>query len=294
MDKRSRLLIGVFASAAGLALLGCGGPAPEVELPDVRGVALDVATDALEGAGFKNIEDEDHLQERSIFVASNWVVVEQVPAPGEPVPVDTEIQLSVAKIDDAGVAELLPAGSPVLVLLEDEAAEEELQRQKQEAVDVARAEEEAAEAAARAEEDAAAAAAELQGYAEQLDPAMRIGVQLVTGIADFANEVRGGTLDDWSFQLGADTAGDAGQALVDGLAMAGPPESAGRQAEYARLQGAADAIDRAADTLASARGSTRDSSLARFDEIWATAVPEWNSALSALYAGTTVTPPQVG
>lgn len=215
-----------------------------------------------------------------------------MPAPGEQVPVDTEIQLLVAKIDDAGVAELLPVGSPVLVMLEDEAAEKERQRQEQEAADVARAEEEAAEAAARAEEEAAAAAAELQGYVEQLDPAMRIGVQLVTGIADFANEVRGGTVDDWSFQLGADTAMEAGQALVDGLAMAGPPESAGRQAESGcrarrRRLTAPPTHWRAPAAQRETRrwlASTKSGQLP---------FPSGTSALSAHYAGTIVTPPQV-
>ena len=54
------------------------------------------------------------------------------------------------------------------------------------------------------------------------------------------------------------------------------------------------AIQRAACTLATANGATRDSFLARYEEIWATAVPQWNAALTALYAGTGITPPQVG
>lgn len=277
-----------------LALVGCGGPAPEVDLPDVRGVALDEAQDVLEEAGFARVEDEDHLEDRAIFMSSNWVVVEQSPAPGETIPTDTVVRLSVAKIDDAGVVDLLPEGSPVSIHLREQAAEDERRRQEQEAADATRAEQEAAEAAARAEEEAAVAAAELDDYVERLDPAMRIGTQLITGISDFANDVRSGSLDDFSFQLGSDTMMQTGEALVDGLAMGGPPESTGRQAEYERLEAAAEAIDRAADTLASARGATRDSSLARFDEIWATAVPEWNSALAALYAGTAATPPQVG
>lgn len=282
------------ATALVLALGACGGPAPEVDLPDVRGVALDEAQDVLEEAGFERVEDEDHLDDRAIFLTSNWVVVEQSPGPGETVPNDTEVRLSVAKIDDDGVLELLPQDSPVAVELQEEAAEDERRRQEQEAADAERAEQEAAEAAARAEEEATAAAAALEDYVGRLDPAMRVGTQLITGISDFAGQVRAGSLDDFSFQLGADTMMQTGEALVDGLAMGGPPEAAGRQAEYERLQAAAEGIDRAADTLASARGATRDSSLARFDEIWAPAVAEWNAALAALYAGTTVTAPQVG
>lgn len=276
-----------------LALSACGGPAPEAELPDVRGVALDEAEGVLEEAGFDRTVDEDHLEDRAIFMSSNWVVVEQSPAPGQKAPTDTEVVLSVAKIGDEDVVDLLPEGSPVAVELREEAAEDERHRQEQEAADAERAEQEAAEAAARAAEEATAAAADLQGYVERLDPAMRIGTQLITGISDFTGDVRSGSLDDFSFQLGADTMMQSGEALVEGLALGGPPESTGRQAEYERLEAAAEAIDRAADTLASARGATRDSSLARFDEIWAPAVAEWNAALVALYAGSTVTPPQV-
>lgn len=288
MSTRSKLTALIVLSLAGLT--ACGAPA-QVALPDVAGTQLDHAIESLRDAGFENVVSRDGLDDRMILMDSNWVVVGQEPAAVPNASVDTEVELLAMKKDDADVASRLPEGTPVRVELEEVAAAEEREVAEREAEEARRQEAEAAEAALRAEAEAAERATARQSYVEHLDPALRVANQMIGTIEEYAAVARVGGAESWEFQLGADSVIDLGAALVDGLAVGAPSSEFQLDVEYGRLQAAADTINRACQTLATAYGPTKQTSLERFDEIWDPALREWNESLKALYTGTSVSAP---
>lgn len=259
-----------------ILLAGCSEP-EMVSVPTVEGVSLDDAYEVLKDAGF-NVTHDDYFEDRAVFNRSNWVVIEQLPAADESASKGSDVQLNVAKIDDEGTAALLPEDSPVMAdaqaAAEDRAAEE------------ARVKDQQVSAAQQAE-------TAYQDYIEGIDPTMLRVTQSIGSVNEFADFVRVGIEDSSDFRLAADLIHESMTELVNGLDRVAPPANSGRGPAHDRLKAAAEDFLRAADTLASARGSTKDMSLARYDEIWADATEEWNSAIAYLYDGSGLTPPQV-
>lgn len=76
-----------------------------VELPDLTGLPLDEAKDQLNELDLDTEEYDTSEDDRSVWNDSNWEVIEQDPATGEEVELDTEIMLGVQKTDDDAQAE---------------------------------------------------------------------------------------------------------------------------------------------------------------------------------------------
>lgn len=114
---------------------------------------------------------------------------------------------------------------------------------------------------------------------------------MIGTIEDYAAVAREVGSESWECQLGADSVMDLGAALVDGLAVGAPGAEVQLDAEFERLQAAADAINRACQTLSTAYGPTKQSLLERYDEIGKPAIREWNKSLKALCAETSVSTP---
>lgn len=100
--------------ATAMVVAGCSASESEPpSVPDVTGLWLDDAHDALDTAGFEEFEDRDALGERVPWVDLNWAVVRQEPAADRSLRQSDSIVLYVAKPEDEGIRELLPASSPV-------------------------------------------------------------------------------------------------------------------------------------------------------------------------------------
>ena len=171
--------------ALGLAvplLSGCG---PTATMPNVVGMRLNAAHQAMEKVELKKFDDNDVVGPgRSIFVDHNWVVLAQSPAAGSSgVDTDTTIKLSVGKVDDSEIRGRLAADAPVIL---------ELAAEEKKAVDAQAAEDEA-EAARKAEQirqdaltkaaDQATMAKEISDYAAKIDK-LGLGVDAVTKLYD--------------------------------------------------------------------------------------------------------------
>lgn len=96
---------------AGLMLTGCGGTAKPaatatavavadetVTVPGVVGLTLDKAKDQLKELGL-DVESEDMVEGKSIFVAANWLVISQDPAKGSQVTKDSPVHLGVKSLE---------------------------------------------------------------------------------------------------------------------------------------------------------------------------------------------------
>lgn len=70
-------------------------------LPDVVGRSGDEARDILEEWGFEEIDFVDAVEDRTVWAASDWIVLEQSPEPGASTLTSTTITLSVRKQSDA-------------------------------------------------------------------------------------------------------------------------------------------------------------------------------------------------
>ncbi|OZE81409.1 hypothetical protein CH298_27020 [Rhodococcoides fascians] len=87
----------------------------------MTGLWLDDAHDTLDAAGFEKFEDRDALGDRVPWVDSNWAVVRQEPITDDNSSRQNDsVVLYVAKPEDEGIRELLPASSPVLAELEEQ------------------------------------------------------------------------------------------------------------------------------------------------------------------------------
>lgn len=90
-----------------LTLSGCGQDAP---VPDVVGMQLDKAHQALAAADFEDFEDEDFFEDRSILLDANWVVLEQDPTAGTSTGTGTTITLRAGKTAEEQAAEASQRG----------------------------------------------------------------------------------------------------------------------------------------------------------------------------------------
>lgn len=78
---------------AAVALAGCSEEVPPPNMPDVTGLTLDVALSDIERAGY---EGEPEILGGGLFGVleeANWVVCEQLPAPGEPLDVTPRLNV---------------------------------------------------------------------------------------------------------------------------------------------------------------------------------------------------------
>lgn len=135
----------MIAAITAVTLSGCG---PTFTAPDVVGMRLDDAHRAFEALGVDKFEDVDVVgDDRTAFFDRNWVVLKQVPAAGtKKVDEDETIRLEIGAVEDDGILERLPEGSPVAVELQREADAEAADRAAE-----AEVEEEAAKALAAEE-----------------------------------------------------------------------------------------------------------------------------------------------
>lgn len=81
----------------------------EGQVPDLLGMSLDEAEDKLDGEGFVDPDVHDVVDDRGVFIKSNWVVVSQDPAPGITAEKKTQLQLGIAKPGDDEFDDLLAA-----------------------------------------------------------------------------------------------------------------------------------------------------------------------------------------
>lgn len=120
-------------------LVGCGSD--PVEVPDVVGMRLDDAKDALTAAGFEETSAEDVVGNSSPFRTSTWAVLEQEPAAGQRVDLDTKIRLGSGPLDKAATKEGLPADSPAMALIlaaERKSADEQARKDVEDRADAER------------------------------------------------------------------------------------------------------------------------------------------------------------
>ena len=83
------------------------------------GLGLDDARVTRDAGGCEEFEDRDALGERVPWVDSNWAVVRQEPAADRSLRQSDSVVLYVAKPEDEGIRELLPASSPVLAQINE-------------------------------------------------------------------------------------------------------------------------------------------------------------------------------
>lgn len=102
---------------AGLAFVGCSAEEMEayqaeqetadaseteelIELPNLTGMNLADAEDELDDLELATDEHDVSEDDKSVWSSKNWEVVDQDPAAGEQVEIDTEVLLGVQKIED--------------------------------------------------------------------------------------------------------------------------------------------------------------------------------------------------
>jgi len=83
------------AVLAVLLLAGCAAPSPGPTIPDLTGVAGNVARDQLTASGYE--VEFDAGPDDSVWMASNWIVQSQSPAAGAVVPLGATVTLSVVR-----------------------------------------------------------------------------------------------------------------------------------------------------------------------------------------------------
>lgn len=210
----------VGAVVGGLALAGCG---PTITAPDVVGMRLDAAHQAFEKLEVTEFEDKDGIEDRSIFLDNGWVVLKQKPAAGtKDVGTGTTIELTVAKVGDKQIRDLLPADAPVIVELEKAEAAEERQQLEE------------AEAEAKAKADAAAEAAKEKAASATSDREDARGYTSVVGpiVEEFNSNLGRYDQTAAAVRAGGGNEVTAGQALSaveyykigrDGIANLAPP-----------------------------------------------------------------------
>jgi hypothetical protein len=248
---------------------------PTTPTANVVGLALDKAHQKLEGLGFKKFDDRDYFENRSSWVESNWVVMEQRPTPEQHGDTGSKIVLMIGKIDENRTIDLLPEDSPV-----KQAALKK--RANKAAV-------EAAKSKAAAEKRAKARVA----YINRVDPALGLAQNTLLEIGKLGGEVRSGKVKGGAINdnvMGATTALDL---LKSSLELLPPTDDTGLSQAHRDLLGGIDKYHQAASTLLSAEGASRVGALERFDTVITEAHKAWNDALAATYADTNIKPPLV-
>ncbi|WP_366942172.1 PASTA domain-containing protein [Gordonia sp. (in: high G+C Gram-positive bacteria)] len=231
-----------------------------VEVPDVIGYQLDKAHDKLKEAGFDKFNDVDVIKDRSIFIDANWVVLKQSPEGGKQAETGKKIRLEVAKIDDKGIIDRIPAGSPIGIRLRD----------RQDAATASQQAQSASEKAA------------VTKYIRTIDPRTRqfrsvIEVTLLQSLRNGIEASGTVTQSDMSSINDFDKAMTLYWQLFENV-----PKSINGAADG--IQGAIEEFQRAARTLSSAEGPHARDSLDQFDRIFAGARTKYNSNLTKLYA----------
>jgi beta-lactam-binding protein with PASTA domain len=152
-------------------LTACG---PSVTLPNVVGMRLDDAHRAMEKIEVENFDDDDAIEDRTIFLDSNWVVLEQSPAAGtKAVDTGTTVKLSVGNEDDEEVLQMLPDDAPFVVELAKQAADDKAEQDAAYAEQAKEDADQAVEDAKNVGQNAPAAAKQLDAYMDLIDTSAR-------------------------------------------------------------------------------------------------------------------------
>jgi hypothetical protein len=274
-----------------VVLTGCG---QDASVPDVVGMQLDKAHQALAAADFEEFEDEDFFEDRSILLDANWVVLEQDPSAGASIGTGTTITLRAGKIDEDRAIDLLPDDSPVLAEIRAKEAEREPKQAKEAEEKAARAAEEQAEDNAQRAKDQAARATAILGYVNTVDPVLRLAQGDLRQIQIVGQEVRSGKLSGDALLVEVAGAKVALGKYRNELTVRTPDDDAGRNQAHAALLASLATFEQAALTLLSADGPDRAGTLQRFDDVYASARESWNAALTAAYDSTPVPVPLLG
>lgn len=272
---RKGVLVAMLAASA-IVLSGCGTDTASV--PNVTGYRLDAAHNVLKEAGFEKFEDVDAIGSRSSLMDSNWVVLDQSPEADEEVDPKTKVRLGIAKPGDDGVYDRLPVGSPVYEEIQTQRARDEEQSRQQKKRD----EERSRQQDAQDKKD-------VSEFVDRIDPAARIALNAIADLNDKAAKIaaQGGLAAVDSYNI-ADTKSALGT-YWDMLEDA--PSTINDSADS--VQEAIRTFQQAADTLKSAEGAASSSSIARFEQLYSSARIKYNSGLTAMYRGTSVSPPTV-
>jgi hypothetical protein len=276
--QRTTQTIPTAALVLSLLLAGCGSD--PIALPAVAGLRLDDAHNALRDQGFEEFSDVDAIEDRQPLLDSNWVVVEQIPAAGERIDADQLVTLRIAKPEDEGIREMLPADSPVLAEIRTKDAERD-----------AAAEEDRREQQEQDRNDAAERARAAQAYAEQIDPAARLAVAAILELRNFRDAVASGNEPYESVAQYVSSFESTMNSYANILDQRDSPEFLKVTVEEA--YSAIKYFILAAQTLYSVTGPTSAASIQRFTEVYDLAVRAYNPAISSLYDGTQITPPLV-
>ncbi|MBY6676540.1 PASTA domain-containing protein [Rhodococcus sp. BP-332] len=268
----------ITAAAISLSLLLAACGSDPVEVPRVAGLRLDDAHNALRDGGFENVEDVDALNDREPLMDSNWAVVQQTPSAGEQFDPEDVVTLRIAKPEDEGIREMLPADSPVLAEIREADAQRdalaEADRREQEAKDRA---------------DAIEQTRETKSYTEKIDPAARLAQAAIIELRSFRDALSSGSESYASVGPYVSSFGNTMDSYASILDQRDPPDSVTERVDG--LRGAVESFTLAAQTLYSATGATASESFQRFSDVYATAVSKYNFEMQLLYAGTQIEPP---
>lgn len=231
-----------------LALVARGSD--PVEVPKVAGIRLDDAHNVLKDAGFKEFEDIDAISDRRPLVDANWVVVEQIPPPGDRMDQKDSVTLKIAKPEDEGIREILPQDSPVLAKI----------RERDAAAERRKAEDER-KAAEKERKDAGQRLADSKSYVGNVDPATRLAKAAIDELLVFGEDVSAGrapVLDIVSYKQAFQRSMDSYIAILEGRDLPDHLEGA-----VSDISESVDGFGYYLETLYTAVGSTAESSIVR-------------------------------
>lgn len=277
MESRRPWSVGIAFAIASASVLLVGGCGPDsVTVPDVTGYRLDDAHNKLKDAGLRQFDDSDVIEDREPLMDSNWVVLSQRPAAGEMAEADATVQLGVAKPEDAGAKERIPAGSPV----SNELREQD-EADANSSADQQRRDEE------RQQKQNADNAKASQSFVDSIDPAARITQNAIADLGALSTQIAdSGTV---TTRAGASLTDIRAALEVYQASFEKAPDHINDHAD--RLQESIDQFIQAARTLLSAEGAAAGGSVERFHHLYSEAKSRYNDALSGIYAGTSVQPP---
>jgi hypothetical protein len=290
--RRQIALLPLASVSLMAALTGCG---QDAAVPDVVGMRLDKAHQALAAADFEDFEDRDFFPEnRSILLDANWVVLAQDPEAKKATGTGTTITLRAGKTDEARAIELLPDGSPVLTEIRAKEAEDKARKEQQAGEKAAREAKDQAEEAAKQAKHEAARSAAILAYINDIDPVLRLAQGDLRQVQIVGQEIRSGkTTGDEILVEVADAKVGLGQ-YREQLVARTPDDGAGRNQAHAALLDALGTFEQAALTLLSANGPDKTGTLSRFDDVYGKAKADWNAALTRAYETTPVPLPLLG
>ncbi|MBA4021698.1 MAG: hypothetical protein C0482_04995 [Gordonia sp.] len=277
---------GVVAVVAAVAfssgLFACGED--KAEVPNVVDTRLNEAKDQIKDAGFEDPKEDDALGDRSAMKDSNWVVVAQVPAPGESVNTDTEITVTIAKPDDDKFLEVAPADSSHAQAVRQKRADDEAERKAADAEAKAKADREAAEKSGEQAQEA-------KDYVNTVDPPARIGKGAIDELSVFAAAAEAGTEGDDAVVYYTTTFDDVMDSYKTFLDTADNPSHLEDPTD--KLKGAVEGFVRASQTLGSLVGTDDAATMQRFRDVYNQNRDIYNAALTTIYANTGVQPPLI-